>query len=71
MVAPELDRHLVLVYTELFGVAGSELTERETPALKSGSERDSTLLRLDLDVSESSVVSSQDGDVHQLDGTEE
>lgn len=63
VVAPELEHHLVLI--------SGELTKRESPSVETRPESDSTLLRVDLDVTESGVVVGRDDDVEALDDTRE
>ena len=62
---------LLLVDTELLCVTGSELTEGEGPSVKTGTESDSTLLGVDLNITESLVVVGRDDDVDGLDGSVE
>lgn len=71
VVTPETLHHLVAVDTKLLGVAGSELADGEGPAVKTGAEGDSTLVRVDLDVTEGLVEVRGDDDVNGLDGTRE
>lgn len=56
VVTPELGHHLLLVDTELLRVTSGELTESERPAVKTGTEGDGALFRVNLDVTEGSVV---------------
>ncbi len=69
VVAPELEHHLLLVYTEFLGVASGELPESETPSVKTRSEGDGTLFRIYLDITEGLVVVGGNDDVDRLDGT--
>lgn len=71
VVAPETLHHLVAVDTELLGVAGGELADGESPAVKTGTESDGTLVGVDLDVTERLVEVGGDDDVDGLDGTRE
>ncbi|CAH0021957.1 unnamed protein product [Clonostachys rhizophaga] len=68
---PETLHHLVLVNTELLGVADSELADSEGPAVETGTEGNGTLVRVDLDITESLVKVGGDDDVNGLDGTGE
>lgn len=71
VVAPETLHHLVAVDTELLGVAGGELADGKSPAVKTGTESDGTLVGVDLDVTERLVEVGGDDDVDGLDGTRE
>lgn len=68
---PETLHHLVLVDTKLLGVTDSELTNGEGPAVETGTESDSALVGVNLDIAESLVEVSGDDDVDGLDGTRE
>ena len=68
---PETLHHLVLVDTELLGVADGELTDGESPAVETGTESDGTLVGVDLDVTKSLVEVGRDDDVDGLNGTGE
>jgi hypothetical protein len=69
VVTPKLEHHLVLVYTELLGITGGELTESETPSVETRSEGDGSLVGVDLHITKSSIVVGGDDDVNALDGT--
>lgn len=69
VVAPETLHHLVLVNAELLGVTLGKLTEGEGPSVETGTESDGTVVGVDLDVTESSVVVGGDDDVDRLDDT--
>jgi len=71
VVTPETLHHLALVDTKLLGVTDSELTDSEGPAVQTGTEGDSTLVGVDLDITESLVEVGGDDDVDGLDGTRE
>lgn len=62
-VSPKSVHHLAFVDTELLGVSGSEVSERESPTVKTRSEGDSALFRVDLEVTESFVVVCRNDDV--------
>ena len=69
VLTPELGHHLRLVHTELLGVTGSELTEREGPAVQTRTEGDGTLFRVHLRLTEHRVVVRGNHHVCRLDGT--
>lgn len=71
VVAPETVHHLLLVDTELLGVSGGELTDGEGPTVKTGTEGNGTLLRVNLDITEGLVEVGGDNDVNGLDDTRE
>jgi len=71
VVTPELGHHLLLVDTELLGVACSKLAEGEGPAVETRAEGDGTLLGVDLDITKGGIVVCSDNDVDGLDGTQE
>jgi len=71
VVAPETLHHLLLVDTELLGVAAGKLADSEGPAVETGTESDGTLVGVDLDVTERLVKVGGDDDVDGLDGTGE
>ena len=58
--------YLVLVDTELLRVTSSKLTEGERPAVKTGTEGDCALLRVDLRIAESGIVVCGDDDIDGL-----
>jgi hypothetical protein len=71
VVTPQTLKHLLAVNTELLGELDSKLADGESPAVKTGTESNSTLFRVDLDVAESLVLVGSDDDVDGLNGTEE
>jgi len=71
MAYPKTLHHLVLVNTELLGVANGELADSEGPAVETGTESDGALVRVDLDITECLVKVGGDNDVDGLDGTRE
>jgi hypothetical protein len=68
VLTPETSHKLLAVNTELGGVHIGELGEGETPAVKSGTEGDGTLLGVDLSVTEELIAVGSDNDVGGLDG---
>lgn len=68
---PKTLHHLVTVDAELLGVTSSELTDGEGPAVETGTEGNSTLVWVNLDVTKSLVEVGGDDDVDGLDGTGE
>jgi len=68
---PETLHHLVLVNTELLGVTASELTDSESPAVKTRTESDGTLFGVDLAVTKSLVEVCGNNDIDGLDDTRE
>jgi hypothetical protein len=68
---PETLHHLISVNTELLGISDSELTDGESPSVKTGTEGDGSLVGVDLEVTESLVEVGGDDDVDRLDGSGE
>lgn len=66
VVAPQLAHHLGPVHTELLRVTGGELPEGETPAVKTGTKGNGSLVGVDLDITEGGVVVGGDDDVDGL-----
>jgi hypothetical protein len=71
VVTPKLSHELSGLDTELLGVSVGELTEGESPSVKTGTESDGTLLGVDLNVSESLLVVHRDDNVDGLDSSVE
>ena len=68
---PKSLHHLVLVDTELLGVTGGELSDGESPAVKTRTESNGTLVWVDLDITKSLVKVCGDDDIDGLDGSGE
>lgn len=71
VVTPKLGHELSLVNTELLGVSASEVSERESPTVETGTEGDGTLLGVNHAVSESGVGVGGDDNVDGLNGSAE
>lgn len=71
VLSPQTLQHLLAVDTELFGVLDSELADGESPAVKTGTESNGTLVGVDLDVTKGLVKVGGDDDVDGLNGTRE
>lgn len=71
VVTPKLAHHAILGDTELAGVHVGELGEGETPTVETGTEGNSSLGRVDLDVTEKLVLVGGNDDVGGFDGTGE
>lgn len=71
IVTPKLGHELSLVNTELLGVSASEVSERESPTVETGTEGDGTLLGVDHGVSESGIGVSGNDNVDGLNGSAE
>jgi hypothetical protein len=71
MTYPEALHHLVLVNTELLGIASSELADSEGPPVKTRTESNGTLVGVDLNVTKRLIEVGSDDDIHRLDGTGE
>jgi hypothetical protein len=61
--------HLILVDTELLGVSLGELSQSETPTVKTGTESDGTLLWVNLDVTQQRIWVGRDDDVNTFDSS--
>jgi hypothetical protein len=68
---PKSLHHLRLVDAEFLSIFDSELSDSESPAVQTGTESDSTLVWVDLDVTKSLVEVSGDYDVDGFDGPRE
>lgn len=68
---PKSVHHLIPVNTEFLGIFDSELTDGESPSVKTRSESNGTLLWVDLDITESLVKVGGDDDVDGLDSSGE
>jgi len=68
---PKTLHHLLLVNTKLLGVSASELTDSESPAVKTGTESDGTLLGVDLAVTKSLIEICGNNDVDGFNDTGE
>ncbi|KAI2474598.1 Elongation factor 2 [Pyrenophora tritici-repentis] len=68
---PETLHHLVLVNTEFLSIPVGELADGESPAVKTGTKGNGTLLGVDLDITKSLVEVGSDDDVDGLDDTGE
>ena len=68
---PETLHHLVAVNTKLLGVSNSELSNGESPAVKTGTESNSSLVWVDLDITKGLVEVGGNNDVDGLDSSRE
>lgn len=68
---PETVHHLSAINTELLSVALGELTDSESPSVETGTESDSSLVWVDLAVTEGLVEVGSDNNVNGFDGTGE
>lgn len=68
---PKTLHHLVLVNTKLLGISDGELSDSESPTVKTGTKCNGTLVRVNLDVTEDLVEIGGDDDVDGLDGSGE
>ena len=71
VITPETSNELLTRDTELLRVEISETSQSETPAVETRTEGDSTLLGVDLRVSEKLILVGGDDDVSGLDGLRE
>jgi hypothetical protein len=71
VVSPKLGHELLLVDTEFLGVSTSELSERESPTVKTGTESDCSFFGVDLNITENGVVVGGNNDVDGFDGSAE
>merc|ERR1711968_55277 len=69
VVTPQLAEHLSLRDTELLGVDAGEALQSETPAVEAGTEGNTALVRVELDLADGLILVGGQDDVDGLDGT--
>ena len=69
VVTPQLAEHLSLRDTELLGVDAGEALQSETPAVEAGTEGNTALIRVELDLADGLILVGGQDDVDGLDGT--
>mmetsp|Transcript_27826 Transcript_27826/g.59503 ORF Transcript_27826/g.59503 Transcript_27826/m.59503 type:complete len:311 (+) Transcript_27826:1271-2203(+) len=70
-ITPELCDHFVFRHVELRSISLGEFLQGECPLMKTRTERDGSLRRVDLDVTKHLIVVSSNDNVHGLNGTAE
>ena len=68
VITPEPTHQPILVRTKLPGILGGELSKCEAPSLDTSSESDGSLVRVNLDITQGTILIGGDHDVHLLYG---